>query len=275
MLGKILIPSDLSPASNSIFPYAVTLAQVFGSKVYLIHVMDPASIKEPERLEDFPRLSKFFSTERDAPDLPSLKHSVVVAKVYRYSKNVTDVILDFAKAKQVDLVCMASSNNGSGLAWWSAGRHIDRVIKDAPCSVLCMRGRPVKEKDWKRPRFKHILLLVELNQNGAASLIKVLPWAQTFNSMLHIFPLLNSQQSSLADDSSLRQVSNLDSAHTNVLLFADPAKRMHNLINFVGKTPIDLIVMTRRAREQLSTPLVSDIIARLLKVTESPILLLR
>jgi hypothetical protein len=60
-----------------------------------------------------------------------------------------------------------------------------------------------------------------------------------------------------------------------VLLFADPAKRMRNLMNFVGKTPIDLIVMTRRARAQLSTPLVSDIIARLLKVTESPILLLR
>jgi nucleotide-binding universal stress UspA family protein len=275
MLGKILIPSDLSHVSNSVFPYAVTLAQVFGSKLYLVHVMDPASVNEPERLEDFPRLSKFFSAERDAPDLPHLKHSVPIAKIYRYSKSVPEVILDFAKSKQVDLICMASNNNGTGLAWWSAGRHIDRVIKNAPCSVLCMRGRSIKEKDWKRPRFKHILLLVELGPNGVTSLVKVLPWVQKFNSMLHIFPLLNSQQIALASDSSLREVSKLNSAYTNVLLFADPDKRMRNLMNFVGKTPIDLIVMTPRTRAQLSTPLISDIVAQLLKVTESPILLLR
>jgi nucleotide-binding universal stress UspA family protein len=200
---------------------------------------------------------------------------VPVAKIYRYSKSVTEVILGFAKSKQVDLICMASTGNGSSFAWWSAGRNIDHIVKNAPCSVLCVRGRPIKEKDWKRPRFKHILLLVELSPHGAAPLVKVLPWVQTFNSMLHIFPLLHSQRVILSDDSSLREVSKLDSAHTNVLLFADPDKRVRNLMNFVGKTPIDLIVMTPHARAQLSTPLVSDVLVRLLKVTESPVLVLR
>jgi hypothetical protein len=50
---------------------------------------------------------------------------------------------------------------------------------------------------------------------------------------------------------------------------------VRNLMNFVGKTPIDLIVMTPHARAQLSTPLVSDVLVRLLKVTESPVLVLR
>lgn len=275
MLGKILIPSDLSPQSNSILPYAITLAQAFDSKMYLIHVMDPASINEPERLEDFPRISKFFSAERGAPDLPPLKHSVEVAKIYRYSKSVTDVVLETAQKKSVDLVCMASSNNGSGLAWWSAGRYIDKIIKSAPCSVLCMRGRSIKEKDWKRPRFKHILLLVELSPHGATPLVKILPLVQKFNSMLHIFPLLHSQKVRPGEEASLHEVSKLDSSHTNVLLFADPEKRTRNLLNFVNKTPIDLIAMTPRTRAEFSTPLFSDILVRLLKVTESPVLLLR
>ena len=41
MLEKILIPTDLSTESNSVFPYAVTLAQVFNSRLYLVHVMHP------------------------------------------------------------------------------------------------------------------------------------------------------------------------------------------------------------------------------------------
>ena len=50
MLEKILVPSDLSDESNFVIPYAVTLAQAFHSKLYLLHVMDPASLKGPENL---------------------------------------------------------------------------------------------------------------------------------------------------------------------------------------------------------------------------------
>src|SRR5258708_25205601 len=175
MLDKILLTSDLSAASNSIFPYAATVAQAFGSKLYLLNVMHPASLNEPERLEDFPRLSNFFPVERSAPDLPPLKSSVAMAKMYVYHKDVAYVVTKAAREKQIDLICMASTGNSVGLAWWSAGRMIERVIRHAPCSVLCIRGRPVKQKDWKRPRFKHILLLVELSPSGSVPLARVMP----------------------------------------------------------------------------------------------------
>jgi nucleotide-binding universal stress UspA family protein len=275
MLSKILIPTDLSPESNSIYPHAVTLAQVFGSKLYMLHVMDPASLKGPERLEDFPRLGKFFDKDADAPDLPRLHRKVPVATVYRHHKSPTDVIIDFAKHKQVDLVAMASTDTGGGLAWWSAGRSIERVISGVPCSVLCMRGRSVKEKDWKRPRFKHILLLVDLSPRGSTLLIKVLPWVQTFNSMLHIFPLEHRPGEIVDDASPLREVSKLEPTRTNVLLFANPTKRTKNLMSFVESTPIDLIVMAPQTRTEFSNRFIDDILVRLLKVTESPILLLR
>src|SRR5882724_10301266 len=99
MLEKILVPSDLSDASNSVMPYAVTLAQAFHSKLYLLHVMDPASLKKPENLLDFPKLSKMFALEMTAPDLPPLKKAVPVAKIYIYKKNRAEAIAETARSK--------------------------------------------------------------------------------------------------------------------------------------------------------------------------------
>ena len=275
MLEKILVPSDLSDASNSVIPYAVTLAQAFHSKLYLLHVMDPASLKEPESLVDFPKLSRMFSLELGAPDLPPLKKAVPVAKMYLYKKDCAGAIAESARSKKIDLICMAANNNGVNLAWWSVGNVIESIIASVPCHVLCVRGRPVKDKEWKRPRFKHILMLTEIGPAGAEPFVKVLPWVYKFNSMLHIFPLMTGRLRSSAEDNPLREVAQINAAQTNVLLFAQPDKRMRNLLNFVEKTPIDLIAMTASTRAKFSNRLLNDILVKLLRVTDSPILLLR
>ena len=73
----------------------------------------------------------------------------------------------------------------------------------------------------------------------------------------------------------MREAARLNPAKTNVLLFADPTKRMRNLLSFVGKTPIDLIVMAPRTRAKFSNRLLNDILVKLLRATDSPVLLLR
>jgi hypothetical protein len=133
----------------------------------------------------------------------------------------------------------------------------------------------VKDKDWKRPRFKHILLLTELGPDSSEPLLKILPWAHKFNSMLHIFPLVSGRAKASTENGLLRDVAGLDATKTNVLLFADPAKRMRNLLSFVEKTPIDLIVLAPRTRAKFSNRLLNDILVKLLRVTDSPVLLLR
>ena len=275
MLEKILIPTDLSTESNSVFPYAVTLAQVFNSRLYLVHVMHPDEAKEPERLVDFPRLSRFFAAERNEPDLPPLAATVPVGKVYRYHDDPEEVVLDFAKRKAIDLLCIATTPGNSGLTSWITGNMADRLLKKSRCSVFCVRGRPIREKDWKRPRFKHILLLTELGARGATPLLKALPWAHTFNSMLHIFPMLLDDSEPSPDSSPLREITRINPAQTNVLLFAHPSRQKRNLLSFVKRNQIDLIIMPPRARSKLSLPFFGDIINQLLDETDSPVLLLR
>jgi nucleotide-binding universal stress UspA family protein len=275
MLEKILVPSDLSDESNSVIPYAVTLAQAFESKLYLLHVMDPSSLKGPENLVDFPRLTKMLALDMNAPDLPPLKKNVPVAKMYLYKKDRAEAIAESVMSKKVDLICMASKKDGVNLAWWSVGTIIESIIARTPCHVLCVRGRPIKDKDWKRPRFKHVLSLTELGSAGAETFLKVLPLVHKFNSVLHVFPLVTGRTGKAAEVDPLREVAEINPAQTNILFFAKPDKRLRNLLDFVKKTPIDLIVMAPSTRAKFSNRLVNDVLVKLLRATDSPVLLLR
>ncbi|MCG3149514.1 MAG: hypothetical protein PCFJNLEI_02977 [Verrucomicrobiae bacterium] len=273
MQGRILVATNLSRESNSIVPVAATIAQAFPDKLYLLHVMPPKSVKEPERLEDFPPLTDFFRQDRDTHFSPPLKATVPVAKMYIYHDDVSRVILGTAKTKNIELICMSAIRAGSNFAWWSAGDIVETVIERAPCSVLCVRGRDLNESEWTRPRLRHMLLLTELTEGRNVPLIKVMPWVHRFNSMLHIFPIGDARGN--GEQNALRELCHNDEVHTNVLLFEKPRNRTENLLRFIADTPVDLIIMTPRTREKFSSRLFNDVFVRLLRVTDVPVLLLR
>jgi|YelNatPaOPRAMG01_1025707.scaffolds.fasta_scaffold07823_11 nucleotide-binding universal stress UspA family protein len=275
MVKNILVPTDLSLESNSIFPHAITIAQVFDSTLHLLHVMPPEALNEPEQLGDFPHVSKFFTKDANRVDLPPLKMSVAASKMYLYHRNVAKVILSAARHKNADLICMASTGSGGSLRWWSVGRTIERVMQASPCPVLCLRGRPIPEKEWKRPRYKHVLLIADLRPNGKEVLPAIMPWVETFKGLLHIFPLLNGDKQQPEESERLREVYERGAPRSNLLLFSNPAKRAKNLMAFVKDTSMDLIAMTPEARRQFSNPLISDVLVKLFDATESPILMLR
>lgn len=273
MQGRILVATNLTRESNSIVPLAVTVAQAFPNKLYLLHVMPTDSVNQPERLEDFPSLTEFFRQDRETHFTPPLKAVVPVAKMYLYNDNVPRVIVGTAKAKDVDLICLSAIRAGSNFAWWSAGNIVETVIEKSTCSILCARGRDLKESQWERPRLRHMLLLTELSAGRTVPLPKVMPWVHRFNSMLHIFPI--GDISSPTEQENLRQLCHTDEARTNVLLFEKPRNRTENLLRFIADTPVDLIIMTPRTREQFSSRLFNDIFVKLLRVTDVPVLLLR
>ncbi|MEI6083476.1 MAG: universal stress protein [Verrucomicrobiota bacterium] len=273
MQGRILVPTNLTSESNAIFPLAATIAQAFPNKLYLLHVMPPDSVNKPERLEDFPSLTDFFPLDRDTHYTPPLKSTVPVAKIYLYDNHISRVVLGTAKAKNIDLICLSAINAGASFAWWSAGATVETIIEKAPCSVLCVRGRAVKEADWQRPRLRHMLLLTELTKGRTVPLTKVMPWVHRFNSMLHIFPIGDIRGNGEQD--TLRELCYNDEVRTNVLLFEKPRNRTENLLRFIADTPVDMIIMTQRTRASFSSRIFSDVFVRLLRMTDVPVLLLR
>ena len=273
MQGRILVPTDLSRESNSVFPWALTIAQAFPNKLYLLNVMDPESVNKPERLEDFPILDGFFTKDREAGFSPPLAATVPSSKLYLYHDDVARVVLGVAKTNHADLICMAVIRPGTNFAWWSAGKITETIIEKAQCPVLCVRGRNLHPDQWQRPRLRHLLLLTELTPGGSAPLTKVLPWVERFNALLHVFPV--GDLAKPADQDSLHKLSQHNSASTNILMFKDPRRRMENLQQFITDTPVDLIIMTPRVRVRFANRLFHDIFVKLLSTTDVPVLLLR
>ena len=273
MQGRILVPTNLSCESNSVFPLALTIAQAFPEKLYLLHVMDPDAVNKPERLEDFPTLNDFFAKDREGWFTPPLKASVPSSKLYIYNDDTAKVILGVAKAKDVDLICMSVIRPGANFAWWSAGKTVETIIENAPCSVLCTRARAIHEANWQRPRFRHLLLLTELTPGGSVPLAKVMPWVQRFNAMLQIFPLGDLEKPT--EQATLRNLYQQHGSNANVLMFKEPKNRTENLTKFIADTKVDMILMSPRTRAKFSNRLFNDIFVHLLRSTDVPVLLLR
>lgn len=271
---RILVPTDLSPASNWVFPDAITLAQAFGSKLFLVHAMHPKSVNEPERLEDFPKIEAFFNVGLAEAGLPPLQPEVVFEKIYLYNTDIPFVIVELAKRRQLDLICMAVTSREHKFPW-RAGKIIDRVLKRAECSVLALRSQPLKENAWKRPRFCHVLLIEEPGEPPDPVLTKLLPWLQLFNSTLHVFPLRDGKPNETAEAKTLQALTPAGGAPPHLVPIGSGEKRLPKLLAVVKETPIDLIVMPPRIRGAFSNRLFNDVFVQLLRATDSPVLFLR
>jgi nucleotide-binding universal stress UspA family protein len=276
MWKKILWPSDFSAESNSSFPCAVALAEAFDAKLYMLHVMHPNSVNEPEALEDFPRITDLGREPRN----PHARRGhgshasggkLAVARIYRYDKNPSNSILEFARHKAVKLVVMSNTAEGVNFAWWSLGKTADRVVKDAPCSVLVMRGVPDSPSEWKRPQFRHILLPLLIDDDAPKLMERLMPWVETFDSMLHVYPIGEPEKHPIPLPKIIESISD----RADVMMFADSSRRSQNLLAFLVNNKIDLVALAPKTRAALSGYLLDDIVSRILRLTTSPVLVIR
>ncbi len=274
MINKILLPTDLSRHSNSVVPVAVTLAQAFDSKLYFLHIVHPLLFHKPEQLEDFPRLGEFLSQELNAPDLPPLHSSVRLAKMNTCNSNFARAILETAESKQVDLICMAATNSKQKFRWRSTGRVIEKVLRHARCSVLCLRSRALKPAEWKRPRFRQILFIGELNLHDVTSPTKTWSVFQKFGARLHVLSL-DGDGATEEEIKSRLLSAGPNSVSVNVLPRHRGPGRMQSLIAIIHDTPIDLVVLSPMDRRKFSNRFNRDVIVHLLDEVDCPVLLVR
>jgi universal stress protein A len=147
-IKKILVPTDFSPASRKSFSYALRFAKALGSKVTLLHVIEPpasltlaglptsAALSEKELADAAAGLSTLVD-EADAAGVPDAK-SLVRTGV------ATHEIVEAAKDLDVDLIVIAT-HGYTGWKYFAIGSTAERVARAAPCPVLVVRE---KEHDF-------------------------------------------------------------------------------------------------------------------------------
>ncbi|HEU4715093.1 MAG TPA: universal stress protein [Pyrinomonadaceae bacterium] len=136
-LNRILIAHDFSRDSETAMKFGVSLAQEYQAQVHLMHVLATAGQEEPELAWSSTNTSSAYTfTARKLQGALPREVSLwcEFVNVVRYGK-VHEEILNYAKEREIDLICMGASS-GDWLLDKFLGSNVDRVLREAPCPVL-------------------------------------------------------------------------------------------------------------------------------------------
>jgi universal stress protein A len=142
-IHHILAPTDFSDYSKKALSDALELAQTFGAKLSLLHVIEPP----PYPLEGFAPLAVGTDLLGDLEQQASTALAQVLPDAQEATVEVTravaigspsQTIVETAEAEHVDLIVMATHGR-TGLSHLLIGSVAERVVRTAPCPVLTIR----------------------------------------------------------------------------------------------------------------------------------------
>ena len=142
-IRHILAPTDFSEFSQQAIEYAFALAQTFGAKLSLLHVIEPPDLPGVGDLP--PNLAKkiLVNQERESqlalarlcPEAEAVH--VDVARLVTIGNPYREIV-QAAETQKVDLIVMATHGR-TGFHHFIMGSVAERVVRAAPCGVLTMR----------------------------------------------------------------------------------------------------------------------------------------
>ena len=144
-LNRILVPVDFSAHSEKAVRYATTLANKFGARVSLIHVVEDPFVTGAWQSEAFipniPELLTQLLTAKQT-QLAVLKKDLAVHGFVVETNVITgrpsQAIVEYAAAGHFDLIVMGTHGR-TGLSHALLGSVAERVVQKAPCGVLTVR----------------------------------------------------------------------------------------------------------------------------------------
>ena len=146
---KILAPIDFSEHSMEAMRGAMELAKDVGAEVHLMHVIAPHHHFIPLPLATSGEESRELVREAAMIEQAEEELARIKKDDFGDSKNVTTFavvghpvqkLVDYAKEQAIDLIVMATHGR-SGIEHVLLGGTTEKIVRNAPCSVLVIRPR--------------------------------------------------------------------------------------------------------------------------------------
>jgi universal stress protein A len=146
-ITRILVPTDFSATSDVAVDYAATLARKFDASIHLLHVVEDRFVGGAVGAELYaasvPALTAQLIDEAAAKlacVFPSAAYDRlrVTSEVGVGSPAAT--IIDTAANQECDLVVMGTHGR-NGMSHLLLGSVAERIVRQAPCPVLTVRGQ--------------------------------------------------------------------------------------------------------------------------------------
>jgi nucleotide-binding universal stress UspA family protein len=155
MIDNILFPVDFSPSCIGMAPFVKKAAALFGSRVTLLNVCDPASqngfelyVRSPQEIAEEHweiarnKLDSFLSSEFPVSACP---------RVVR-SGDAAEQIADFAKTSLIDLIIMPT--HAGVFRQMLLGSTVAKVLNDTDCPIMTaehgelIQPKPLQHREW-------------------------------------------------------------------------------------------------------------------------------
>lgn len=156
---KILVPIDFSPCSKEAFRVAVNLAEVFQAQILLLHVIDTKTLaslnelglaKPSEEKDQKQKLRHHARLQTRALLQTEAVKSLELTRLLSEGKPFVEIVRT-ARTEQVDLIVMGSYGGQTGeVERIFFGSTAERVVRTAPCPVLCIPF-PYKQANGPKP----------------------------------------------------------------------------------------------------------------------------
>jgi nucleotide-binding universal stress UspA family protein len=140
-IAKIMIPTDFSEYSRHALRYAITLAESFKAKLYLMHAWELA-VLVTQQSEAYTALNMVETRAGEEEALKRLTEEVrsrgIDAEPVFASGRAYSEIVRAAQQLEVDLIVIATHGR-KGLSHLVFGSTAERVVRLAPCPVLTVK----------------------------------------------------------------------------------------------------------------------------------------
>jgi len=140
---KILFPTDFSPYSDVAMPYAVSFAEKFKSKLFILHVVE-IFLPDPDYLGIYSDISKIYEdfqaeSEKKMKEMKTMKilEGIDIQTSIVGGKPFIEII-KFARDNETDLIVMGTHGR-SGLNHVIFGSTAEKVVRKAQCPVLTVK----------------------------------------------------------------------------------------------------------------------------------------
>jgi universal stress protein A len=141
-IQSVLVPVDFSKDSILAAKFAASLAEQYGSKLYVLHVIEGPHPSVKEYLKSFEDF-RHEMMEKIREDLGKViprpvRQRIRVEEILEMG-HPHEVIIDRAKDLGVDVIVIATHGR-TGLSHFLLGGVAERVIRHAECPVLVVRN---------------------------------------------------------------------------------------------------------------------------------------
>jgi nucleotide-binding universal stress UspA family protein len=302
LYSHIVVPVDGSDLSESVLPWAYTLAKVFKSKIVLVEAITAGDAAGDKGKEEAAKSRSAIAKARRKENayLSSLDQRLQGVEIAHSLKAGRPENVIPAEAKRHgDSTLIAMSTHGrSGIGRWLLGSVTDKVIHSAPCSMLVIRPKREDDSKQREAKLSRIILPLDGSELSEAAIPAALELAKTLNLPVTVARVVPTAQFSAAgewsagyaggyaevleavegetkeylaakvSDLKRRGIARVDSK----MFLGDPAG---HIVDLGREREGSLVIMSSRGRTGLGRAILGSVADRVVSSSGAPVLLVK